>query len=134
MTMASARARPTDTAKHGGGNGRTTLPRAWGGAVRPPAPVPRRTPRTPGRISMINAEAVRRISAFRAHGYPVISLYVSTRAGAPDVHTRIGNLLDQIGPLAADTSLARGARMSIAADLDRIDQALSRLEPTPGAV
>jgi peptide chain release factor subunit 1 len=41
----------------------------------------------------------------------------------------VANLLDRIGSLAGDTSLARGPRMSIAADLDRIQRALTGRVP-----
>jgi peptide chain release factor subunit 1 len=83
---------------------------------------------------MTNADTVRRITAFRSNGYPVISVYVSTHVGRPDLAARIGNLLHQIRPLAADPSLGRGARASISTDLSRIESSLTRERDRPGSV
>jgi Bacterial archaeo-eukaryotic release factor family 10 len=88
-------------------------------------------------MGMITAETVRRINAFRADGYPVVSVYVGV-SGSPDQRydllTRVSNLLHQVRPLAGDPSLGRAARMSVHADLDRIEAALSQDPLRPGAV
>src|SRR5437764_12404970 len=94
--------------------------------ARAPSPA-RRHP--PGRTSMTNAESVQRVIGFKAAGYPVVSMYVGIPRDSgyrPDLRTRVGNLLHQIRPLAADSSLRRGARMSIRTDLERIEAALDQ--------
>jgi peptide subunit release factor 1 (eRF1) len=86
---------------------------------------------------MTDAERLRRILAFRAHGYPVVSVYLGIPGDPgqrPDPGTRVDNLLHQIRPLARDGSLRRAARMSIRADLDRIEAAARRGRWRPGAV
>ncbi|MDT5036509.1 MAG: peptide chain release factor subunit 1, partial [Micromonosporaceae bacterium] len=83
---------------------------------------------------MTNADTVRRITAFRSNGYPVISVYVSTDVRPPGLRARIGNLLHQIRPLATDPSLGRGARASIGTDLSRIESSLARERDRPGSV
>jgi peptide chain release factor subunit 1 len=74
---------------------------------------------------MSNAETVRRIAAFRADGYPVLSVYLGTQPDLPDLATRAGNLLHQIRPLTVDGSVGRAARTSIGTDLRRIESVLS---------
>jgi peptide chain release factor subunit 1 len=86
---------------------------------------------------MTNTECVRRVTTFRADGYPVVSMYVGIPRDSghrPDLRTRVGNLLHQIRPLAGDASLPRAARLSIRADLGRIESALGRGRWRPGAI
>jgi peptide chain release factor subunit 1 len=80
---------------------------------------------------------MRRVTGFKANGYPVVSMYLGIPRDSgyqSDLRTRVGNLLHQIRPLATDPSLRRAARMSIGTDLKRIEAALDRGRWRPGAI
>jgi hypothetical protein len=67
----------------------------------------------------------------------VTSVYISVPVHPGErgaLRTRAASLLHRIRPLAEDESLERGARMSVRADIDRIEAAATEQQWKPGAV
>lgn len=76
---------------------------------------------------MITAEQVNRIIRFQGDGLPVVSLYVCVEPGTirEEVHSRVMSLVDQLDPLAKDSSTGHEQRLSLRADIQRIKDSLS---------
>ena len=85
---------------------------------------------------MITAEQLRAIAHFTHRTLPVTSLYVGvpTVPEAREVRTRVASLADQIRPLGGDPTLPHEARLSIRADLERIEALVSGERWAPGAL
>jgi peptide chain release factor subunit 1 len=88
---------------------------------------------------MITAETIDRIVRFHGSGLPVTSLYTPVPAGhgsERELKARVSSLVDQITPVAKDSSLDHDARNSVRADIERIRQAASeeRWQPRGMAV
>jgi peptide chain release factor subunit 1 len=67
----------------------------------------------------------------------LISLYVPVKPGRTDRRafmTRVASLLDRIRPLAEDSSLEHGARVSLREDIAKIEKSLGEEPRKPGAV
>ncbi|WP_214410428.1 baeRF10 domain-containing protein [Sphaerisporangium fuscum] len=80
---------------------------------------------------MISTETVDRIIRFHGGELPVVSLYVGVGQDGPGaLPTRINSLLHEIRPLGQNGSLGRRARMSLRADIERIEtmEGLDRVE------
>jgi hypothetical protein len=79
---------------------------------------------------MISQDVVHRIIRFQAGRFPVISMYLGI---GPDTSTRsqVASLLHQIRPLSEDQSLEHDVRLSVRADLQRIEDLArgERLQP-----
>jgi hypothetical protein len=75
---------------------------------------------------MLTSQTVDDLIRFPPSDTPVLSLYVGIPVDpgtAGPLHTRIHGLLDQLQPLADDTSLDRDARLSVRQDLERLHAA-----------
>ena len=86
---------------------------------------------------MLTAETADRILRFDGHDLPVTSLYAHVDAGpgrGEDLHVRISSLLDQIHPIAKDSSRPREARLSVRGDVERIREALGEERWPPGSI
>lgn len=86
---------------------------------------------------MLTAETVDQIVRFDADGLPVTSVYarVDIDPGRDDdLHTRVSSLLDEIRPLAKDTSVEHEVRLSVRADIERIRESLAEERWPPGAM
>jgi hypothetical protein len=71
-----------------------------------------------------SAETIGRLEAFRSTGAPVVSAYVTVEPGPEGrrkVRSETDSLLHQIRPLAEDRELAHDARLSLRADIQRIE-------------
>lgn len=79
---------------------------------------------------MITQDVVNRIIRFEGGRFPVISMYLGI---GPDKspRTQVASLLDQIKPLSEDKSLEHDVRLSVRADLQRIEDLIhdARLQP-----
>jgi peptide chain release factor subunit 1 len=86
---------------------------------------------------MLTAETIDRILRFDGQGLPVTSLYAPVQPGpgsSRDVHSRVTSLLDQITPMAKDSSLEHDVRLSVRGDIDRIREAAGEERWTPQAI
>jgi len=85
---------------------------------------------------MITAEQLRAIAHFTDRRLPVTSLYVGvpTVPEAREVRTRVASLTDQIRPLGGDPALAHDARLSIRADIERIEALVRGERWAPGSL
>jgi hypothetical protein len=86
---------------------------------------------------MITAETIKRIIAFDGDGLPVVSLYASVPLDPAEraaVRGRVSSLLHNIRPLAQDRSLEHAARVSVRADIERIEKTVGQERWKPGAV
>jgi peptide subunit release factor 1 (eRF1) len=92
---------------------------------------------------MITADTVRNLTKFADRKLPVISMYVPVpvqREHRPEVRTRVASMLDTIRPLAEnasekeseDKSLSRAARLSLRADITRIEELVGEQHWKPG--
>jgi peptide chain release factor subunit 1 len=83
---------------------------------------------------MITAETIDRIVGFHGGDLPVVSAYlrVEVDPGRRALATRASSLAHEIRPLAEDGSLARAARLSIRADIERIEMAATQERWKPG--
>ncbi|WP_405578836.1 hypothetical protein [Streptomyces sp. NBC_01190] len=86
---------------------------------------------------MITQETVDRIRHFEDSRFPVVSVYArvevdpSRRNG---FRTRLNGLLNEVRAKADDTSVDHDIRMSLRADMVRIEEAAGRERPDPGTV
>jgi peptide chain release factor subunit 1 len=86
---------------------------------------------------MAPAETIDRLIRFDAGGLPVVSLYVGVPedAGARrSVGSQISSLLHAIRPLAEDKSIEHEARMSLRADIERLENPDEHARWPPGTV
>jgi peptide chain release factor subunit 1 len=86
---------------------------------------------------MITQEQVDRIIRLNGDGLPLVSLYAAAepdRRGRRVFLTRVASLLDEIRPLAEDTSLDHASRLSLREDISRIGEALGNELRKPGTV
>ncbi|MCW2880674.1 MAG: hypothetical protein JWQ95_4774 [Sphaerisporangium sp.] len=86
---------------------------------------------------MITTETIDRIIRFNGGDVPVVSLYVGVGQDGPTaLSTQVNSLLHEIRPLGQDSSLGRQARLSIRADIERIEslEGLERVETGAVAV
>ncbi|HKB30800.1 MAG TPA: hypothetical protein VKD26_08185 [Streptosporangiaceae bacterium] len=85
---------------------------------------------------MITAETIDRIVRFQGGGLPVVSLYARVDPGASprDLRTRVSSLLGEIRPLGKDASIEHEPRLSIRADIERIEAALGEEAWPPGGI
>jgi peptide chain release factor subunit 1 len=74
---------------------------------------------------MITEEEVRRILGLRGDGIPILSLYAQVPPGPPgsrELRSRVDSLVSEIRPLTSDESVDRNARLSVRADIERIEE------------
>jgi peptide chain release factor subunit 1 len=74
---------------------------------------------------MITEEQVRRILGLRGDGIPILSLYAQVPPGPPgsrELRSRVDSLVSEIRPLTSDESVDRNARLSVRADIERIEE------------
>jgi peptide subunit release factor 1 (eRF1) len=91
---------------------------------------------------MLTAETVDRIvrfngQSFNGRGLPVTSVYACVEADPglrEDLQVRVSSMLDQIRPLAKNGSAGHEARLSVRADIQRINQALAEERWRPAGV
>lgn len=86
---------------------------------------------------MLTAETIDRILRFDGQGLPVTSLYVPVQpgpGGSRDVQSRVTSLLDQISPMAKDSSVEHDVRLSVRADIERIREAAGEERWTPQSI
>src|SRR5260370_27431031 len=85
---------------------------------------------------MITAETIDRIVRFQGGGLPVVSLYARVDPGASprDLRTRVSSLLGEIRPLGKDASIEHEPRLSIRADIERIEAALGEEASPPRGI
>ena len=85
---------------------------------------------------MLTAETVGSILRFEGDGFPVTSLYARIEPGANhrELHTRVSSLLDEIRPLAKDTTVEHEGRISVREDIARIRDRLVEEQWRPGAI
>jgi peptide chain release factor subunit 1 len=86
---------------------------------------------------MAATETVDRLIRFDGGGLPVMSLYVGVPedAGARRaVGSQVSSLLHAIRPLAEDKSIEREARMSVRADIERLEDPDEHAQWPPGTV
>lgn len=84
---------------------------------------------------MITAETIGRIAEFDGQGLPIVSAYMAVDpADHGGLRTRVSAMLHQIRPLAERESLSRAARLSVRADIENIENAVTRERWEPGAV
>jgi Bacterial archaeo-eukaryotic release factor family 10 len=86
---------------------------------------------------MLTAETINRIIRFDGRGLPVTSLYAPVAANprsTRDVHSRVSSLVDQITPLAKDSSAEHDIRLSVRADIERIREAAREERWQPGGI
>jgi hypothetical protein len=86
---------------------------------------------------MITAQAIDRMIRFDSGGLPVVSLYVSVPVDPGrrrEVHSRVNSLLHEVRQLGKDGSLERDAKLSLRADIERIEAATSQEQWAPAAV
>jgi hypothetical protein len=82
---------------------------------------------------MISQDVVNRIIRFKGGRFPVISMYLGI---GPDKSARsqVASLLRQIGPLSEDQSLEHDVRLSVRADLQRIEDLAHEQRLQPGGL
>ena len=82
---------------------------------------------------MITAEALERVTRFDGGKLPVTSMYVGLqpdRRALRSLPAQVSSLLHQIRPMAKDHSLDRDVRLSVRADIERIEaETTSEREP-----
>ena len=86
---------------------------------------------------MAATDAIDRLVRFDSGGLPVVSLYV----GVPEdaglrraVGSQVSSLLHTIRPLAEDESIERDARLSVRADIERLENPDEHAQWRPGTV
>lgn len=82
---------------------------------------------------MISQDFVNRIIRFQGGRFPVISMYVGI---GPDksAHSQVASLLQQIKPLSEDPALEHDVRLSVRADMQRIDDLAREERLQPGGL
>jgi Bacterial archaeo-eukaryotic release factor family 10 len=84
---------------------------------------------------MITAETIDRIAGFDGQGLPIVSAYVAVDpADQVGLRSRVSAMLHRIRPLAERESLSRAARLSVRADIENIENAVTRERWGSGAV
>jgi peptide subunit release factor 1 (eRF1) len=86
---------------------------------------------------MLTAETINRLIRFDGRGLPVTSLYtqvVANPRSTRDLHSRVSSLLDQVSPLAKDSSAEHDVRLSVRADIERIREAAREERWKPGGI
>jgi len=74
---------------------------------------------------MITEEQIRRILGLHGDGIPILSLYAQVPPGPPgsrELRSRVDSLVSEIRPVTSDVSVERDARLSVRADLERIEE------------
>lgn len=83
-------------------------------------------------MKVITKELIENIVEFDGGGLPVVSIYAT--GDRDELPVRVRSLLHQIRPMTEDRSLAREARLSLRADIERIEDAASRPREVGGSV
>jgi hypothetical protein len=85
---------------------------------------------------MITAETIERIVGFDGGELPVLSAYVAVEVdpGSRAPRTRAASLMHTVRPLTDNGSLGHAARVSLRADIERIEQAAEQDRWKPGTV
>jgi len=74
---------------------------------------------------MITEERIRRILGLRGDAVPVLSLYAQVPPGPQgprELRSRVDSLISKVRPMTTDPSVDRNARLSLRADLERIEE------------
>jgi peptide subunit release factor 1 (eRF1) len=77
---------------------------------------------------MISQEDISRILRLHANDVPILSLYARVPAGpggSRELQTRVDSLLSEIRPLGSDHSVDRAVRLSVRADIERVEKHLA---------
>ncbi|WP_426513610.1 hypothetical protein ACPPVO_25200 [Dactylosporangium sp. McL0621] len=82
---------------------------------------------------MISQDLVNRLIRFQGGRFPVISMYLGI---GPDksAHSQVASLLHQVAPLSEDMSLEHDVRLSVRADLQRIEDVAHEERLQPGGL
>jgi peptide chain release factor subunit 1 len=87
--------------------------------------------------AMITAEMIDRVIRFHGDGVPVVSAYFAVPVDPRErtgVQSRVRSQLHEIRPMTGDETLNRRARLSLRADLDRIENLAAEERHKPGTL
>lgn len=86
---------------------------------------------------MITHDTIDRLLRFDGQGIPVVSVYLGvdrTPSARDGLRSHAASLLGTVRPMAEDRSLEREARLSLRADIERIETAVGEERWKPGSV